>query len=226
MAILAPSILSADFGELAEEVARVERAGAQYVHIDIMDGHFVPNITMGPLVVEALRPRTRLFMDVHLMIENPDLYIPPFAKAGADSITVHFEAVPHLHRTVRFIKDQKEGLQAAVALNPATPLSMLEDILPRVDMVLLMSVNPGFGGQSFIPEAHDKLRRLRRMVDERGLSVKIEMDGGIGPDNVSTLVRDGLDIAVAGAAVFKNHEAEARARRMLQLMQGTTAVTR
>ncbi|HEY3998914.1 MAG TPA: ribulose-phosphate 3-epimerase [Candidatus Xenobia bacterium] len=221
MPILAPSILSADFAELGQEVARAERGGAQYLHVDVMDGHFVPNLTFGPALLAALRPHTKLFLDVHLMVESPDGIIPAFAEAGADSITVHVEACTHLHRTIQVIRHQRPGIGAAVALNPATPLGTLEEILPFVDMVLLMSVNPGFGGQSFIAETEDKLRRLRRIIDLRGLPVKIEMDGGIGPSNVGKLVSDGLDIAVAGSAVFVKHQAEVKAREMLGHMQGS-----
>lgn len=226
MPILAPSILSADFAELGEEVARAERGGARYVHVDVMDGHFVPNLTLGPAVLASLRKRTKLFLDVHLMVEEPDALIPAFAEAGADSLTVHVEAVHHLHRTIQLIKHQRPGMQAAVALNPATPLGTLEEILPFVDMVLLMSVNPGFGGQKFIAEVEDKLRRLRKIIDGRGLPVKIEMDGGIGVENVGRLVSDGLDVVVAGSAVFVNHEAEARARDMLVQMEQAAAVRR
>ncbi len=201
MAIVAPSILSADFSRLGEEVKAVEKAGADWIHIDVMDGHFVPNITIGTLVVAALRPVTGLTLDVHLMIENADLYIPDFAKAGADYITVHQEACAHLHRSVELIKSL--GKKAGVSINPATPVSVLEPILANVDLVLLMSVNPGFGGQSFIESSLEKARELKRMITETGSSAVIEMDGGISPKN-SKEVRDaGVEVLVAGSAVFK-----------------------
>ncbi|VAX23942.1 Ribulose-phosphate 3-epimerase [hydrothermal vent metagenome] len=201
--LVAPSILSADFGRLAEEISAVEKGGADWIHIDVMDGHFVPNITIGPLVVEGVRKSTNLPLDVHLMIENTDMYIADFAKAGADIITVHVEACPHLHRTVALIKE--EGKKAGVSLNPATNISTLEDILPELDMVLIMSVNPGFGGQSFIPSALDKTRRLKKMIDDRKLDIDIEMDGGIKPDNAQDAVDAGVNVLVAGSAIFKSN---------------------
>ena len=197
---IAPSILSADFSRLGDEVRALEAGGADYVHIDVMDGHFVPNITIGPLVVEAVRKVTRLPLDVHLMIENPDRYIPDFAKAGADIITVHQEAVPHLHRTVQLIHSL--GKKAGVSLNPATPVSTLEVILEELDLVLLMSVNPGFGGQSFIPSALGKIAELRREIDRRGLQVELEVDGGVKTDNIGRIAAAGADVFVAGSAVF------------------------
>lgn len=199
---IAPSILSADFSRLGEEVARVEQAGAEVLHIDVMDGHFVPNITIGPLVVKAIRPCTKLPLDVHLMIENPDLYIPEFAKSGADIITVHQEACVHLHRTLYHIKDQ--GVKAAVSLNPATPVSMLKHVLEDVDMVLIMSVNPGFGGQKFIPEAVHKIRELRSLLEDKGLvdKVEIQVDGGINPETARLVIEAGATCLVAGNAVF------------------------
>jgi len=202
--IVAPSILSADFSRLGEEIKAVERAGADWIHVDVMDGHFVPNITIGPLLVEAIKPHTRLPIDVHLMIENADRYIPDFAKAGADIITVHVEACPHLHRTITLIKEL--GKKAGVSLNPATGLDTIESILPEVDMVLLMSVNPGFGGQSFIPSALDKSRKLKEMIDGRGLDIDIEMDGGIKPDNSAEVRSAGVNALVAGSAVFKSDD--------------------
>lgn len=200
--IIAPSILSADFSRLGDEVRAVEAAGADWIHVDVMDGHFVPNITIGPLVVEALRPHTRLPLDVHLMIEDADKYIGDFAGAGADIITVHAEACRHLHRTVMAIRER--GKKAGVSLNPATGLDTLESILPEVDMVLLMSVNPGFGGQSFIPGALDKAARLKEMIDGKGLDMDIEMDGGIKPDNAAGVRAAGVNALVAGSAIFKS----------------------
>ncbi len=197
---IAPSILSADFARLGEEVQAIEDGGADYVHIDVMDGHFVPNITIGPLVVEAVRRVTRLPLDVHLMIENPDLYIPDFARAGADIITVHQEAVPHLHRTVQLIHSL--GKRAGVSINPATPVSSLEVILGEVDLVLVMSVNPGFGGQSFIPSCLPKITALRQQIDRRGLAVELEVDGGVKTDNIGAIARAGAEVFVAGSAVF------------------------
>jgi ribulose-phosphate 3-epimerase len=198
---IAPSILSADFSRLGEEIRAVEAAGADIIHVDVMDGHFVPNITIGPLVVDACRKVTKLPLDVHLMIENPELYITDFAKAGADYITVHVEAAYHLHRLVQSIREHT-GVKAAVSLNPATPLESLDFILGDLDMVLLMSVNPGFGGQAFIPSALDKVRRLRRMIDDRKLPVEIEVDGGVKPENGPEIAAAGADILVAGSAVF------------------------
>jgi ribulose-phosphate 3-epimerase len=197
---IAPSILSADFTRLGEEIKAVERGGAGLIHIDVMDGHFVPNITIGPLVVKAARRATNLPLDCHLMITDPDSYIDAFAKAGASMISVHVEAVPHLHRTVQAIREL--GCRPGVVLNPSTPLASVEEILPFVDYVLLMSVNPGFGGQSFISTSLDKLNRLRGMIKSRGLSVHVEIDGGIDLDNVSTVVRHGAEWIVAGSAVF------------------------
>jgi len=197
---IAASILSADFARLGDEVRALEAGGTDYVHVDVMDGHFVPNITIGPLVVGALRPVTALPLDVHLMIEQPDRYIPGFAEAGADIITVHQEAVPHLHRTVQLIKSL--GKRAGVSINPATPVSTLEVILEEVDLVLVMSVNPGFGGQSFIEACLPKIAALRQMIDRRGLPVELEVDGGVKPDNIGRIAAAGADVFVAGSAVF------------------------
>ena len=198
--LVAPSILSADFGRLAEEIGAAERAGADLIHVDVMDGRFVPNLTVGPLVVAAARRATRLPLDVHLMIVEPERYIEAFARAGASRLTVHAEACPHLNRTLQQIASA--GAMPAVALNPATPLSCVEEVLGQVGMVLLMSVNPGFGGQSFIPESVDKVRRLKAMVDARNVRVEIEVDGGVKAQNAGELVRAGADILVAGSAVF------------------------
>ncbi len=212
--ILAPSILSADLGHLADELQRAERGGAGLVHLDVMDGHFVPNITLGPLVVQAARKATRLPIDAHLMIEHAERYVDAFADAGAGWISVHVEAQPHLQRTLAHLRGR--GLRAGVALNPATPLSALEEILPDADYVLVMSVNPGFGGQRFLPGSLDKVRRLRRMVQERGLSVAIEVDGGVEAGNVKALVEAGAEILVAGSAVFGQGDVEASARRLIE----------
>jgi len=197
---IAPSILSADFCRLGEEIKAVEAAGADYIHIDVMDGHFVPNITIGPLVVDAIRKITRLPLDVHLMIENPDRYIPDFAAAGADIIVVHAEASVHLHRSIQLIKSL--GKKAGVSLNPATPLNYLEYVLADLDLVLLMTVNPGFGGQSFIEEAVPKIKALRAMLDKRGLEAELEVDGGVKVDNIARISHAGADVFVAGSAVF------------------------
>ncbi|HJV67029.1 MAG TPA: ribulose-phosphate 3-epimerase [Geomonas sp.] len=197
---IAPSILSADFSRLGGEIAAIEAAGADYVHVDVMDGHFVPNITIGPLIVEAARRVTKLPLDVHLMIENPDLYIPSFAEAGADIIVVHAEATVHLHRTVQLIKSL--GKRAGVSLNPATPLNVLDYILDDLDLVLLMTVNPGFGGQSFIEACLPKIQALRGMLDKRGLEAELEVDGGVKTDNIARIAHAGADVFVAGSAVF------------------------
>ncbi|MEJ2032517.1 MAG: ribulose-phosphate 3-epimerase [Deltaproteobacteria bacterium] len=198
--LIAPSILSADFSRLGEEVEAVTAAGADVIHVDVMDGHFVPNITIGPLVVKAVQRVTELPLDVHLMIENPDRYLDAFAKAGADWITVHVETGYHLHRTVHRIKEL--GKKAGVVLNPATPLTTVEYLLGDVDLVMLMSVNPGFGGQSFISSVLDKIRRLKEMIDERGLETGIEVDGGINPETMPQVVAAGANIFVAGSAIF------------------------
>jgi ribulose-phosphate 3-epimerase len=210
---VAPSILSADFSRLGDEIRAVEAAGADIIHVDVMDGHFVPNITIGPMIVRAAREVTKLPLDVHLMISNPELYIADFAKAGSDYITVHIEVTFHLNRLVQSIKEHK-GIKSAVSLNPATPLSSLDYILEDLDMVLIMSVNPGFGGQTFIPSALDKIRTLRKLIDERGLKTKIEVDGGVKPDNAAEIIKAGADILVAGSAIFGTKDYAAAIREI------------
>ncbi|MEI7817916.1 MAG: ribulose-phosphate 3-epimerase [Desulfuromonadales bacterium] len=197
---IAPSILSADFSRLGDEIRAVEAAGADYIHIDVMDGHFVPNITIGPLIVEAARKVTSLTLDVHLMIETPDLYIPDFVAAGADIIVVHAEATSHLHRSVQLIKSL--GKKAGVSLNPATPLNVLDYVLEDLDLVLLMTVNPGFGGQSFIEACLPKIHSLRAMLDQIGSEAELEVDGGVKPSNIARISHAGADVFVAGSAVF------------------------
>jgi len=204
MVKIAPSILSADFLRLAEEIERVESAGVDMLHIDVMDGHFVPNITIGPFIIEAIKKTTRLPLDVHLMIEEPDRFIKDFIKAGANYLTVHFEASVHLHRTIHWIKDS--GVKAGVSLNPASPVWNLDNILPDIDLVLIMSVNPGFGGQEFIPQVLDKIKVLREIIRERGLSTLIEVDGGINSHNAKEVVDAGADILVMGSAFFNSED--------------------
>jgi len=210
---IAPSILSADFTRLGEEIAAIERGGAAVVHVDVMDGHFVPNITIGLPVVRALKQATQLPLDTHLMITNPGVYAEQFVEAGASMVSVHVEIDPHLHRTLDAIR--KKGAMAGVAINPATPLVMLEEALPFADFILLMSVNPGFGGQKFIKTSLDKVRRLRRMIDERGLKTRIEIDGGIDRNNIAEIAAAGAEIIVAGSAVF-NEADPAQAVRELR----------
>ena len=197
---LAPSILSADFARLLEDVKKVEKAGCEYLHIDVMDGHFVPNITLGPGIVKSLRKDVNMVFDAHLMIENPDNYIKEFADAGCDIIVVHQEACTHLHRTIQNIKSH--GIKAGVALNPATPIETIKYVLPDVDMVLLMSVNPGFGGQSYIPVVTEKIKELKALIDEMNLDIDIEVDGGVKPSNIAEVVNAGANVIVAGSAIF------------------------
>ena len=212
--ILAPSILSADFARLAEDIAAAERGGAGAVHVDVMDGHFVPNITLGPPVVKSIRRATTLPLDVHLMIENADRYLDAFIDAGASWVSLHAEALPHLQRSVAHLRGR--GVQAGVAINPATPLSAVEEILPELDYVLVMSVNPGFGGQKFLAGSLDKVRRLRKQIKDRGLGARIEVDGGVDATNVRALTDAGADILVAGQAVFGGGNAEKNARALLE----------
>ncbi|HYJ46484.1 MAG TPA: ribulose-phosphate 3-epimerase, partial [Pyrinomonadaceae bacterium] len=213
MVEIAPSILSADFTRLGEEIAAVARGGAKLIHVDVMDGHFVPNITVGLPVVKAVRRATELPVDAHLMITDPGLYAEQFVDAGASMVSVHVETDPHLHRTLMCIKNR--GALAGVAINPATPLVALEEALPYADYILLMSVNPGFGGQKFIPTSLDKVRRLKGMIDKRGLKARIEIDGGIGRDNIAEVAAAGAEIIVAGSAVF-NEADPAQAVRNLR----------
>ncbi|MBW1614225.1 MAG: ribulose-phosphate 3-epimerase [Deltaproteobacteria bacterium] len=204
MTKIAPSILSADFTKLGEEIKAIEKAGADYIHIDVMDGHFVPNITVGPMIVKAARKVTNLPLDVHLMIVNPERYIDDFVRAGSDLITVHVETVTHLHRLLGVIRDT--GIKAGAALNPATPLSSIEHVLNNLDMVVLMTVNPGFGGQSFISEVLPKIEELKKMIDQKGMEVNIEVDGGINIENIAQVARAGANVFVAGNAIFGSQD--------------------
>lgn len=215
---IAPSILSADFARLGEQVQLVEAAGAQLLHVDVMDGHYVPNITIGPLVVEALRRVTDMPLDTHLMISEADRYIDAFARAGSTSISVHVEAVTHLHRTLEAIR--KLGAQPGIAINPGTSLALLDEVLPYADFILVMTVNPGFGGQKFIPTSLQKIARLRQMITERKLHVRIEVDGGIGPNNVRSLVEHGAEWIVAGSAIFGAPDIGAAVQAMQAAAEG------
>lgn len=218
---IAPSILSADFARLGEQVAEVTTAGAHYIHIDVMDGHFVPPITIGAPVVEAIRPWTNLPLDVHLMVERPERQLEQFARAGADIITVHAEVCPDLHRIVESIKGL--GVRAGVSINPATPLAMVDDILPALDLVLLMTVNPGFAGQAFIEEVLDKIARLRQILDERGLSCELEVDGGVTAQTAPRAVGAGARVLVAGSAIFNRRESVKEAMdRLMASIRGLT----
>lgn len=215
MAKIAPSILSADFLKLGEEIKSAEAAGADMLHIDIMDGHFVPNITIGPAIVEAIRRITTLPLDVHLMIEEPDRYLRDFINAGADYLTVHYEACIHLHRAVQLIKES--GIKAGVSINPATPAWSLESILPDADIVLVMSVNPGFGGQKFIPSAIDKIRTLRKLINDRKLPLLVEVDGGVKLDNAADILSAGADILVMGSAFFNSKDYGTTIRQLREI---------
>ncbi len=204
MVKIAPSILSADFAKLGEEIKDVERGGADYIHVDVMDGHFVPNITIGPLIVSAIRPITTLPLDVHLMIENPDQYIPAFAKAGADIITVHAEACPHLHRTLQLIKEH--GVKPGVVLNPSTPVEMIKHVIQDVDMVLLMTVNPGFGGQAFISSVLPKITEVRNLADQFNPGLEIEVDGGVNEQTAVLCKEAGANVLVAGSFIYDSED--------------------
>ncbi len=213
MGKISPSILSADFTRLGEEIRAVEKAGADYIHIDVMDGHFVPNITIGPMIVAACKKVTALPLDVHLMISDPDQYIDDFASAGADILTVHAETINHLHRTIQVIREK--NMRAGVSLNPATSLDSLEFIIEDLDMVMLMSVNPGFGGQKFISSVIPKIRNVREMIHERGLDIEIEVDGGISPETINAVSSAGADVFVAGSAIFYSEDY----KKTIQLMR-------
>ena len=217
MGKISPSILSADFTKLAEEISAVEKAGADYIHIDVMDGHFVPNITIGPMIVEAVSRITEKPLDVHLMISDPDSYIDEFARAGAGIISVHAETLNHLHRTIQYIRNK--GVKAGVALNPATPLEVLEHVLDGLAMVVLMTVNPGFGGQEFIPQVIPKINKLRNEIDRRGLDIEIEVDGGINPETIDRVSSAGADVFVAGSAIFHSEDYEKTIRLRRERMR-------
>jgi ribulose-phosphate 3-epimerase len=212
--ILAPSILAADLARLAEQIAAAERGGAGIVHVDVMDGHFVPNLTLGPAVVEAVRRSTRLPVDVHLMMDNADLYLDAFVDAGATRLSVHVEALPHLQRAAAHLR--RRGVKAGVAVNPSTPLGALEEILPEVDYVLLMTVNPGFAGQVFLPPSLDKIRRLRQILVDSALRPQVQVDGGVTASNIRTIVEAGAEVIVTGAAVFASGDPETAARRLIE----------
>ncbi|MFC4803248.1 ribulose-phosphate 3-epimerase [Neobacillus sp. GCM10023253] len=214
---IAPSILSANFARLGDEIKDVEKGGADYIHVDVMDGHFVPNITIGPLIVEAIRPVTKLPLDVHLMIESPERYIGAFVKAGADIITVHVEACTHLHSVIHQIKSA--GIKAGVVLNPHTPVSLIQHILEDIDLVLLMTVNPGFGGQSFIHSVLPKIRQVARMVEEKNLDVEIEVDGGVNAETAKLCIEAGANVLVAGSAIYNQSD---RSKAIREIRNSTT----
>ena len=218
---IAPSILSADFTRLGDEIRAIDAGGADCIHVDVMDGHFVPNISIGPLIVSAIRPLTKKLLDVHLMIAPVDPYIAAFARAGADSITVHAEAGPHLHRSLQAIR--AEGKRAGVAINPATPVSVLEHVVDYVDLILIMSVNPGFGGQKFIPEALTKIAQARQLIG--GRAIDLEVDGGVSVDNAKALADAGADLFVAGTSVFAGNDPKTYAGRISAIRNAATAVT-
>ena len=222
MAVIAPSILSADFARLAEQIDLMKQARVKMIHVDVMDGHFVPNLTIGPPVVKSLRTATDLLLDCHLMIEDPDRYTPEFVAAGASIVTVHQEACPHLHRSLQLIRT--EGAKAGVAINPATPVSTLEHVLPDVALVLVMSVNPGFGGQQFLPFALEKVEALRMIREERGLTFQIEIDGGVSEDNVTDIVNAGADILVAGSSIFGTPDPRSAVERMQERIRDARMV--
>jgi ribulose-phosphate 3-epimerase len=215
---LAPSILSADFTRIGEAVRLAEEAGADLIHVDVMDGHFVPNLTLGPQAVASIKKATRLPLDVHLMVERPGDFIPLFVEAGADWLSIHVEASAHLHRDIRLIKEN--GRQAGVALNPATPAHLLSDILPELDYILVMSVNPGFGGQQFVEGTHRKISEIRRRLGERELKIPVEVDGGVNVENAASLLDDGAEILVMGAAVFRSADPAGVIRRVKELFRG------
>ncbi|ABO66407.1 ribulose-phosphate 3-epimerase [Geobacillus thermodenitrificans] len=212
---IAPSILSADFARLAEEIRSVEEGGADWIHVDVMDGHFVPNLTLGPPIVAAIRPVTKLPLDVHLMITDPDRYIPAFVEAGADLISVHVEACVHLHRTIHFIKEQ--SVKAGVVLNPHTPVDMIRHVIADVDLVLLMSVNPGFGGQAFIPAVVPKIREVARLANEQNKKIDIEVDGGVNAKTAPLCVEAGANVLVAGSAIYNNPDRAAAIRALREV---------
>jgi ribulose-phosphate 3-epimerase len=217
MSKIAPSILSADFSKLGEEIKEVEKAGADYIHVDVMDGHFVPNITIGPLIVEAIRPVTNLPLDVHLMIENPDQYIDQFVDSGADIITVHYEACTHLHRTIMHIKEK--GVKAGLVINPATPVELIRPILPELDLLLFMTVNPGFGGQSFIPSVLDQIKQADQWRKDMQLDLEFEVDGGINTETAAWCKEAGIDVFVAGSFIFNKTDRQEAINQLRQAIE-------